>query len=181
LVEKYRQHGEQMVQMAMTGLQTIVARCLVTPTVMVALLVSMLVLPVPVAMANERIISDPFDRVALFGFDPVAYLADGEAREGLPDFELIRDRLVWRFANAGNMQAFIQDPERFIPAYGGHGALMVSRGAVAIGHPAVWLAVGGRVFLFRDEASRYAFLLEAAALIDQADAAWPDVRDTLAP
>ncbi|MBO6676527.1 MAG: hypothetical protein JJ908_14360 [Rhizobiales bacterium] len=165
----------------MTGLQTIVARCLALRSLMVALLVGALVAPVPVAMANERIISDPSDRVALFGFDPVAYLADGEAREGLPEFELVRDRLVWRFANAGNLEAFVQDPERFVPAYGGHGALMVSRGAVAIGHPAVWLALGGRVFLFRDQASRYAFLLEAAALIDQADAAWPVVRDTLAP
>lgn len=170
-----------MVQKAMTGLQTIVARCLALRSLMVALLVGALVAPVPVAMANERIISDPSDRVALFGFDPVAYLADGEAREGLPEFELVRDRLVWRFANAGNLEAFVQDPERFVPAYGGHGALMVSRGAVAIGHPAVWLALGGRVFLFRDQASRYAFLLEAAALIDQADAAWPVVRDTLAP
>lgn len=170
-----------MVQMVMTGLQTIFAHCRAVRHVMVALLLGTLVAPVPVVMANERIISDPSDRVALFGFDPVAYLADGEAREGLPDFELVRDRLVWRFANAGNMEAFVQDPERFVPAYGGHGALMVSRGAVAIGHPAVWLAVGGRVFLFRDQASRYAFLLEAAALIDLADAAWPDVRDTLAP
>jgi hypothetical protein len=170
-----------MVQMAMTGWQTIVGHGLAMRNLMVAFLVATLAAPVPVAMANERIISDPSDRVALFGYDPVAYLADGEAREGLPDFELVRDRLVWRFANAGNMEAFVQDPERFVPAYGGHGALMVSRGAAAIGHPTVWLAVGGRVFLFRDQASRYAFLLEAAALIDQADAAWPDVRDMLAP
>ncbi len=170
-----------MVQMAMTSLHAIAGHWFTARLIMAAALVGALVAPITVAVANERIISDPSDRIALFGFDPVAYLADGEARPGLPDFELVRDRLVWRFANEGNMEAFVRDPERFVPAYGGHGALMVSRGAAAIGHPTVWLAVGGRVFLFRDQASRYAFLLEADALIDQADAAWPDVRDTLAP
>ncbi|CAN0580463.1 unnamed protein product, partial [Ectocarpus sp. 12 AP-2014] len=131
------------------------------------------------AHANERIISDPTYQLALFGYDPVAYLADGQARLGVPEFEVIYARLVWRFANEGNMQAFADDPQRFVPAYGGHGALMVARGAAAIGQPTVWWSLGGRVFLFRNAASRYAFLLEAAAQIQLADTAWPEVRETL--
>lgn len=133
------------------------------------------------AQANERILSDPTHLLALFGYDPVAYLADGQPRLGLPDYELRYARLVWRFANKGNMEAFAADPERFIPAYGGHGALKMSRGVAAPGHPTVWLAVGPRVFLFSDAPSRFAFLLEVDILIDQADTAWPDVRDTLSP
>ncbi|MEO0385720.1 MAG: YHS domain-containing (seleno)protein [Pseudomonadota bacterium] len=131
--------------------------------------------------ANERIISDPNHQIALFGYDPVAYLADGEPRLGISEFEVIYDRLVWRFANEGNMLAFADDPQRFVPAYGGHDALMVSRGAAAVGQPNVWWALGGRVFLFRNAASRYAFLLEAAAQIRLADTAWPQVRETLSP
>lgn len=136
---------------------------------------------ISVAQANERIISDPNHLLALFGYDPVAYLADGEPRRGVAEFEVIYERLVWRFANEGNMLAFVDDPDRFVPAYGGHGALMVARGAATVGQPTIWWSVGGRVFFFRDAASRYAFLLEAAAQIRQADTAWPELRETLSP
>jgi hypothetical protein len=136
---------------------------------------------VSIAHANERIISDPNHQIALFGYDSVAYLADGQPRLGTSEFEVIYERLVWRFANEGNMLAFVDDPQRFVPSFGGHDALMVARGAAAVGQPTVWWALGGRVFLFRNAASRYAFLLEAATQIQEADAAWPQVRETLSP
>lgn len=133
------------------------------------------------AQASERIISDPDYQVALFGYDPVAYLADGGPRLGLVDHEILHLGLVWRFANEGNLAAFLGDPERYVPAYGGHGAFMMARGTVASGHPEVSLVLGNRVFLFSDAAARYAFLLEADRLQRLADANWPDIERTLAP
>ena len=133
------------------------------------------------AMANERIVSHPSHRLALFGYDPVAYFADDRAREGLERFELIYDDLVWRFANQGNYVAFRDDPQRFIPAYGGHGALMVARGSASPGQPQLFARLGQRVFFFRDAPSRYAFLLEAERMIELADQHWPEVRQKLAP
>lgn len=168
-----------MVQMAVRSMESFGVR--VGAAMMGLLLLMMASSLICVAHANERIISDPNHLLALFGYDPVAYLADGEPRLGTSEFEVIYGRLVWRFANEGNMQAFADDPQRFVPAYGGHDALMVSRGAAAVGQPTVWWALGGRVFLFRNAASRYAFLLEAAAQIRLADTAWPQVRETLSP
>lgn len=170
-----------MVQRAKSAISRVIGFAQMRLWTAIGLVAAACCLPSSLLLANERIISDPADQLALFGFDPVAYLADGEARVGLADYEMLYERLVWRFANEGNMLAFAEDPQRFVPAYGGHGAFMVSRGAAAIGHPTVWLAVSGRVFLFRDAASRYAFLLEADTLIDQADANWPDIRDELSP
>ena len=133
------------------------------------------------AAANERIISEPNSQLALFGYDAVAYSADGEPRVGLAEHEVIYAGLVWRFANEGNRQAFVQEPARFVPAYGGHSALMVARGATADGHPEISLVLGGRVFLFHSIAARYAFLLEAERNLSLADANWPDLEQQLSP
>lgn len=168
-----------MVQMAIRGVESFGVRIAIALVALAMLAASGLL--ATTVHANERVISDPNHQIALFGYDPVAYLADGQPRLGTSEFEVIHDRLVWRFANEGNMLAFADDPQRFVPAYGGHDALMIARGAAAVGQPTVWWSFGGRVFLFRNAASRYAFLLEAAAQIRLADTAWPDVRETLSP
>lgn len=133
------------------------------------------------AWSTERIISDPDTRLALFGYDPVAYQADGEARPGVETYELIYRRLVWRFANQGNHDAFSDDPERYIPAYGGHDPFAITRGAALTGHPEIFVEIGGRIFLFHSRANLIAFLMEADFHLAEADLKWPDVRQTLAP
>ncbi len=134
-----------------------------------------------VSLASERIVSHPAHQLALFGYDPVAYFADGQARLGSRAYETLYQRLVWRFANEGNYRSFLADPDRFIPAYGGHGAFSLSYGAVSIGHPEIWIGLGGRIFFFRDIAARYAFLLEAENLVSEADRHWDGVVETLSP
>jgi len=168
-----------MVQMAVRSMESFGVRIAMALVAMAMLSATGLL--ATTVHANERVISDPNHQIALFGYDPVAYLADGQPRLGGSEFEVIYERLVWRFANEGNMLAFADDPQRFVPAYGGHDASMIARGAAAVGQPTVWWAFGGRVFLFRNAASRYAFLLEAAAQIRLADTAWPEVRETLSP
>lgn len=162
-------------------LARLVLPCLVLSCLVLSCLVVVGAFFVSPVLASERVISHPHQQLALFGYDPVAYFADGEARLGSAEHETLHGRLVWRFSNAGNLQAFLEAPDRFIPAYGGHGALQVARGAIADGHPQVWLELGGRIFLFRDAASRYAFLLEADSLLVRADTQWPELRETLAP
>lgn len=131
--------------------------------------------------ANERILSNPNFQLALHGYDPVAYTADGIARVGLENHELLYEGLVWRFANEGNRIAFEAEPDSYIPAYGGHCALAAAEGIAAAAQPDIFATAGSRVFLFRSPAARYAFLLEAETLTARADALWLDVIRTLSP
>lgn len=131
--------------------------------------------------ANERILSNPSFQLALHGYDAVAYSADGAARVGQESHELLYQGLVWRFANEGNELAFSADPERYVPAYGGHCALAAAEGMAVSAQPDIFVTMGSRVFLFRSPAARYAFLLEAETLITRADSLWPDVVRTLSP
>src|SRR5260221_13756807 len=75
------------------------------------------------AAATELVISDPLTGIALYGFDPVAYFVDGEAREGLAGFELKHAGLVWRFRNEGNRAAFAERPGGYMPRFGGYDPL----------------------------------------------------------
>jgi YHS domain-containing protein len=132
-------------------------------------------------LANERILSNPNFQLALYGYDPVAYTADAEARLGQESQELLYRGLVWRFANEGNKVAFEAEPDRYLPAYGGYCALAAADGIAVAAQPDVFAILGNRVFLFRSPAARYAFLLEAETLIGRADSLWPEVIRTLSP
>jgi hypothetical protein len=155
------------------------------PVNLCLLLVGALLLGLPAAlrpgMANEQILSRPDQQLALYGYDPVAYFADDGARLGLAEHEMVYRRLVFRFANAGNMEAFEADPLRYLPAYGGYCAHQAASGFAAAAHPEVYLVLGQRLFLFSSPAARYAFLLEGAPGIAEADARWPQVLEVLAP
>ncbi|MEM6711992.1 MAG: YHS domain-containing (seleno)protein [Pseudomonadota bacterium] len=133
------------------------------------------------ALATERIIADPNQQLALFGYDPVAYLADGRARVGAERYEVLYEDLVWRFANEGNLESFLEAPDTFVPAFGGYDAFMIGRGSATPGNPEIFVVVGTRVLLFRDEPARFAFNLEPEFLLARSDEIWPDVRLTLAP
>jgi hypothetical protein len=127
---------------------------------------------------TERVVTDHISGIALLGYDPVSYFTDGAPRIGKPEFEIIWQGAAWRFSNEGNLAAFVADPNVYAPQYGGYDPNSVARGVAAAGDPIVYAVVEGRVFLFRDEASRRAFL-DAPETLEASAAAWPKVEKTL--
>jgi hypothetical protein len=117
----------------------------------------------------NHVISDPRTGLALFGYDPVAYHLDGEARLGLPEFEVVLNDRIWRFRSAANKTAFESDPVAYVPLFGGHD---VSTGILIKGDPQVFVIAAGQVVLFRDEANRDRFAQELA-IRQKARENWP--------
>jgi hypothetical protein len=132
------------------------------------------------AAVTERIVADRHSGLAIDGFDPVAYFADGEAREGLPEHEHAYGGLVWRFRNEGNRAAFAAHPHVYLPCFGGYDPVGVARGVAAPGHPMVFAIAGDRVCLFYSEAAREKFLNGADRVMAAAENRWPQVSATLA-
>src|ERR1700760_4979532 len=54
------------------------------------------------AATTERVVVNRFSGLAIEGFDPVAYFADGVAEVGREQFEASEAGAVWRFRNEGN-------------------------------------------------------------------------------
>ncbi len=119
--------------------------------------------------------------LAIYGFDPVAYFAEGRAVAGVAEHENAFAGATWRFHNAGNRAAFAEHPGVYMPAFGGHDPVAVARGVALPGNPLIFALHGGRLFLFTSERSRNGFLLKPQPTLEAAESRWPALSATLAP
>ena len=66
--------------------------------------------------------------IGVGGFDLVSYHQAGGPLPGQPEFEVLRDGLRYRFANAENLARFRAAPEDYLPRYRGWCAATLSMG-----------------------------------------------------
>jgi hypothetical protein len=133
------------------------------------------------AATTERIVVDPQTGLAISGFDPVAYFTEASAKAGEPDIEKRVVGVVWRFRNEGNRDAFVKDPDVYMPRFGGYDPVTLARGTAVPGHPSVWMIVSERLYLFYDDSSRAAFAADPGRAIATAERKWPELQYKLSP
>ena len=131
------------------------------------------------AQTTERIVVDRHTGLAIGGYDPVGYFTDGKPMPGRGDLEYRFAGAVWRFRNAGNRAAFIDRPEVYMPRFGGYDPTSIARGVATEGHPLIWLIAGTRLYLFHSTDERSAFIADANASLESAEAKWPSVEREL--
>jgi YHS domain-containing protein len=88
------------------------------------------------------------NKLAIGGYDPVAYFVQGEAREGKANIVSRYKGVNYRFASLGNRDRFAADPERYVPAYGGWCATAMAEGDKVGIDPETFKITDGRLFLF---------------------------------
>lgn len=86
--------------------------------------------------------------VALSGFDPVAYFDAGQARLGRPEITSRYRGVAYRFESEQNRRKFADNPEKFVPAYGGWCATAMAEGRKVEVDPENFKVTDGRLFLF---------------------------------
>jgi hypothetical protein len=131
------------------------------------------------AATTEWVVTNRYTGLAIDGFDPVAYFVEAAPKEGRAELEFRSDGAVWRFLNEGNRAAFAAAPEVYTPRFGGHDPRALARGAATPGHPALWLIVEQRLYLFYSAEARAAFARDPEAAIEVAERHWPAVQRTL--
>jgi YHS domain-containing protein len=117
------------------------------------------------------------DGAAIRGYDPVAYFTEEHAVEGKPEFTAEYQGATWRFASAANRDAFIADPAKYAPQYGGYCAWAVSQGYTAPTDPDAWSLRDGKLYLNYSTAVRVRWALDKSGNIAAADRNWPGLRD----
>ena len=101
-----------------------------------------------VAMAmTAPIYTGLFDKVAVSGYDPVAYFRTNMPVKGSSEFKAEHQGAEFHFADAADLAAFKADPARYAPQYGGYCAWAVSQGGTASADPKVWRIVDGKLYL----------------------------------
>lgn len=131
------------------------------------------------AATTERVVTNYHTGLAISGFDPVAYFTTARALIGRPDVETRLVGATWRFVNAGNRAAFVDNPDVYMPVFGGYDPMGVARGVAVPGHPEIWLIAGERLYLFRDRSTRDAFIASPEEFLATANRLWPEVQSIL--
>ena len=100
--------------------------------------------------SGEPVVLQDRRGLAVQGYDPVAYFAMNQAVEGSEDLTLVHDGATYRFASQANHDAFMVEPERFAPAYGGWCAWAMAddRGSLVGIDPESFLIEDGKLLLF---------------------------------
>ncbi len=113
--------------------------------------------------------------LALSGYDPVAYFTVGEPTKG--DFQITAEHggATYRFASEQNRRQFLQNPDRYVPEYGGYCAYGVAVNAQFTADPTIWKIVDGKLYLNLDENIAKKFNQDIAGHIEKANANWPEL------
>lgn len=111
--------------------------------------------------------------VAAGGYDVVAYFARGEAVRGSRTHQARWNGATWRFSSAENRDAFVANPARYAPAYGGFCAWAAAENYLAPGDPRHWRIVDGRLFLNFNASVHRRWERDVPGNVARADANWP--------
>ena len=126
-------------------------------------------------------------RLAISGYDPVAYFTDGKPVPGQSELEFRWHNARWRFASAAHRDSFAGNPDRYAPQYDGYCAVGVTGVDFAAPHkdtvdPEVWTIVDGKLYLAHGGGPLWDEWREKAAeKIKSADESWKFVKDQAEP
>ncbi|GAB5497595.1 MAG: hypothetical protein Phyf2KO_26750 [Phycisphaerales bacterium] len=87
-------------------------------------------------------------RVGIFGYSPVSYITNNRAEPGSPAFAAEHNGITYFFTNKRQQQAFTDNPERYIPAYGGNCAFGCSVDSIFVPDPTSFIVIDGKTHLF---------------------------------
>lgn len=125
--------------------------------------------------ASSRAVNLAKGALALKGYDPVAYFTIGKPTPGDPGLTATHDGATYRFATAEHRDAFLKEPVKFLPQYGGFCAWAASAGYKADADPTAWKIVEGKLYVNYNASVQKGWAADAANLIRKGDANWPRI------
>lgn len=121
---------------------------------------------------------DFFERnnLAIDGYDPVAYFTEPNPVKGSSEFRSDYQGSTFLFVSAAHRDAFVLNPAKYAPQYGGYCAYGMAKGYKATIDPAAFTVVGDKLYLNYSETVRSRWLSDIPGYVQKADANWPEVQ-----
>lgn len=89
------------------------------------------------------------NKIAIQGYDPVAYFKQGKAIKGKKEISASYDGVIYQFSSALNKEVFIKNASYYEPQYGGWCAYaMGSSGEKVEINPETFKIIDGKLYLF---------------------------------
>jgi YHS domain-containing protein len=114
-------------------------------------------------------------KLAIGGYDAVAYHTQSKPVPGTDEFTHMWKGATWRFSSKENLEAFVKEPEKFAPQYGGYCAFAVAHKGLSPGDPRHWRIVDGKLYLNVDASVQTRWNKDHVAFIKRGDENWPRV------
>ena len=128
-----------------------------------------------VVLAGEELNLDETG-LLMQGYDPVSYHDAGPQR-GNRNLEASYQGARIHFVSEGNLERFLDDPERYMPAYGGYCAYGVRMGQKFDIDPFSYHVSGGRLYLMLDRSTRLLWAQNREHNIGIADRIWNTIGE----
>jgi len=115
--------------------------------------------------------------VALGGYDPIAYFESGKPTPGIPAISATYHGARYLFATSAHRKAFLANPRRYIPEFGGFCATGTAFGEKVDVDPQTGKVVNGKLYLNNGPRALEIFNKDTTGIIDKARTNWPTVKD----
>lgn len=126
------------------------------------------------SIAQKRIFTKEGE--AIRGYDPVAYFKESKPVKGKDQFKYEWSGAVWKFSSEGNLNDFIENPEKFAPQFGGYCAYGVADNHKASTQPEAWTIVDKKLYLNYSLEVKKIWNEKQSEFIDKANKNWPTVQ-----
>jgi hypothetical protein len=115
--------------------------------------------------------------MALKGYDTVAYFTEKKAVKGSDAITHEWAGAMWHFASLANRDAFIKEPARYAPQFGGFCAWGVAHGRLFDVDPVnAWKVVDGKLYVIFNADKKAVWEKDQANLIRKGDDTWPKLN-----
>jgi YHS domain-containing protein len=117
------------------------------------------------------------NRLAIKGYDPVAYFTDAKPVEGNAKYSAEYNGATYHFASAEHQSLFNGDPAKYAPQYGGYCAFGVTQEKKYDIDPNAWAVVDGKLYLNLNSGAQNVWNKDRIGNIDSGNAIWLDIEN----
>jgi YHS domain-containing protein len=111
------------------------------------------------------------DNIALNGYDVTTYFNEN-LKKGSSEFSTNNLGVDWHFSSKENLNLFMEDPERYLPQFGGYCSKAVSTGFAAPADPSIYTVYEGKLYIFSSEDVKESFGDNPSSLITACEKKW---------
>jgi YHS domain-containing protein len=116
-------------------------------------------------------------RLAIKGYDPVAYFTEAKPVKGSSQFNAEYLGATYYFSSPSNESMFKGNPEKYAPQYGGYCAFGVSKEYKFDIDPEAWAVVDDKLYLNLNKKVQGRWIGQKEELIVEANDIWTQIAD----
>lgn len=117
------------------------------------------------------------NRVAIKGYDPVAYFTQAAPVQGSQQYTSEHNGAIYQFASAQHKALFDGDPVKYAPQFGGYCAFGVTQEKKYDVDPTAWAVVDDKLYLNLNAGAQRVWDRDRAGNIETGDSIWLDIEN----